>query len=67
MDKCDSEIIYNDMQILSNKYNPAVVFTIAAIAVSDLMGLENWKNYLNLSLRDTQFQKLIMEFEHAKQ
>jgi len=31
------------------------------------MGLENWKNYLNLSLRDTQFQKLIMEFEHAKQ
>lgn len=56
-----SEIIFNDLIELFQKYNAKIVFAFCAIALSKLMGRENWKSYLGQSLKDPEFKKLLSE------
>lgn len=54
-----SEIIFKDLVELYEEHNAKLVLVICAIALSKLMGRENWKSFIKQSLNDPAFKKLI--------
>jgi hypothetical protein len=56
-----SEIIFKDLEELYMNSNAQIVFAVCAVALSKLMGRENWKSYLGQSLKDPEFKKLLPE------
>lgn len=61
MAKSGTEIIYEDLQLYAEKYGVQFVFILCAVALKELMGLENWNEYIKCSFKDPDFKKLIVE------
>lgn len=55
-----SDIIFKDLVDLYELHNAKLVLAICAIALSKLMGRENWKSYLQQTFNDPEFKKLIV-------
>ncbi len=51
--------IYADLGKLYLERGPEFVFILCAVALKDLMGLENWNLFLTQSVNDPELEKLL--------
>lgn len=56
--KYSVEVIHNDLKVLVGKLGINTTLILCAVALSSLMGLSNWKFYIEASTNDSEFKKL---------